>query len=291
MKKVFLFIMLLCCSIVFTGCGNSNSYDGQAVETINIIVNKNMMDIAVASASTSYRYSEAEGDISLLFNNVIFDSYRIDGEGNYIFSKVMYDSIAYQMVSGNTTPNIIIKFGNREVNIECSSMNVPKNLQIYVLNGKVHVSDEGNNIEVISVNGEDYVDRNKITKVKIEKYSDTEAKVTFYNVLGEGKEIVKDKELSSVLLTWKISALDSKRDPLKSWEKSDNDRSANLQIIPYGTDGNKYYIISMTSLGNEAAHGHNLSDTMVKIDYIRYDGWDLVDTGLLSSEDSIYKPY
>ena len=72
MKKVFLFIMLLCCSIVFTGCGNSNSYDGQAVETINIIVNKNMMDIAVASASTSYRYSEAEGDISLLFNNVIF---------------------------------------------------------------------------------------------------------------------------------------------------------------------------------------------------------------------------
>ena len=300
MKKVFLFIMLLCCSIVFTGCGNSNSYDGQGVETIEINVNKEALNEAISKAlnQNSSRAVDSESEISLKFNDVEINNYKINGEGDYIFKQIMYERVALQMITGEataTSSTIIINIANKELKIIFENINdLPKDMEIYMgEDGTIKMRNGEQSVLVYSVNNVQYISDeklNKITEVVIEKYnnSNTQAKATFYNEYHQGKEILKDSSLYSELFDWEISALYSNGKTIKSWKKSDNDSSKNLKIEPQGKDGNKYYIISLTELGKDVANGHDLSNTSIRINYIKYDGLDIVNRGLL--EDTIYIP-
>ena len=76
----------------------------------------------------------------------------------------------------------------------------------------------------------------------------------------------------------------------QSWTK-EKDASDNKLLITYENDivsGEKYYTINLTSSGVSSAHGHNLDNTRVKIDYIRKGGYDVIDTGIL--EQAMWMP-
>ena len=130
-------------------------------------------------------------------------------------------------------------------------------------------------------NGEEYlVDLDDITDVEISRLSSLSAKVVFKNILKESQKLDFD--------TWKISALDSNLEPIHSWTSEKDGADKKLDISFVNDIEEKYYTINLTSSGISSANGHNLDNTIVKIDYIRKGIHDVVDTGIL--EQATWKP-
>ncbi len=279
MKKFIQFILLVCCCIVFTGCGgNSNSYDG----AYRITVSKNIID--AESNSSSRAATSGAKDIELFLNGVEFPGHSFDSDKNYIFTKVMFEQEAHEILSGaSTTVNITIN-GNEVLSLVFERItSLSEGIYIKKLSDGSYLVRNGSVNKKIIKDGEHYlVDLDEITNVEISKISSLSAKVTFRNILKESQKIDFD--------SWKISALDSNSVPIKSWtsEKDSSDKKLN---ISYESElGEKYYIINLTSSGVDSANGHNLDNTSVKIDYIRKDGHDVVDTGILDLEQATWYP-
>ena len=184
-----------------------------------------------------------------------------------------------------TMTTILITVGDNKnspmYNIVCENIKeLPTNLNIRLNNKLVKIVNNNNNqVSIQSVNGETegYTDADEITKVSIEKYGNNlNAKVTFYNAFNQSKKIEYD--------SWKISALDTDLEVLHSWTKSSNENtSSNLNISENVSGNDIYYIVSLTTLGKSAAGNHNLDNTIVKIDYIRLNEKDQIDTGVLEA--------
>lgn len=268
MKKLFLSILLLCCCIVFTGCGgNSNSYDG----AYRITVSKNIIDDESVTSSRAAT-SDAK-DIKLFLNGVEFPGRSFDSEGNYIFTKVMFEQEVYQILSGaSTTVNITIN-GNDILSLVFKKVtSLKEGIYIKKLSDGSYLVRNGSVDKEIIKNGEEYlVDLDDITDVEISRLSSLSAKVVFKNILGESQKL----DFNS----WKISALDSYLKAIHSWTSLEESSDKKLDISYDITE--KYYTINLTSQGVSAAGNHNLNNTIVKIDYIRKDGHDVVDTGIL----------
>ena len=282
-KRIFLFIMLLCCCVVFTGCGgNSNSYDDADVSNLNITVCNNVINTETISYTS--RASINNSDLRLFYNDTEFLGHSSDSEKNYVFTNVMYTSKAYEMTNANTTSKIVIALasGEKLYEIEFANIDLPMNLFIRLENDKIVMKNGANPVYILKVNGktDGYTDLTEVTEVKIEKYDSTTAKVTFYNVLKQGIKLN--------YAYWKISALNSKLDPIQSWTNEENTSSPKLIIsTPQGIDN--YYLISLTESGIASAHSHNLDNTIVGIDYITdSEHNDLVSTYVLSQ--GIYRP-
>ncbi len=282
-KRIFLFIMLLCCCIVFTGCGgNSNSYDDADVSNLHITVYNNVINTETNSYST--RASINNSDLRLFFNDIEFQGHSSDSENNYVFTNVMYTSKAYEMTNADASSTIIIALTTGETlyKIEFANIDLPVNLSIRSENGKIVMYNGANPVHILKVNDktDGYTDLTEVIEVKIEKYNSTTAKVTFYNVLKQGIKLD--------YTYWKISALNSELDPIESWTNEENSSSTKLNISkPQGTDN--YYLISLTESGLASAHSHNLANTIVGIDYITDSNHkDLVSTYVL--RQGIYRP-
>ena len=274
MKKFIQFILLVCCCIVFTGCGgNSNSYDG----AYRITVSENIID---EGSSSSRAVISGTKDVKLFLNGVEFPG-RSYSEGNYTFTKVMYEQEAYQILEGASTTVSITINGSETFSIGFEKV-TSLNEGIYIkknTNGSYIVSNGTVVKTVIMINRNPIVDVDDITDVEISKLSSLSAKVTFRNILNESKKIDFD--------SWKISALDSNLDTIHSWTKEKDNDDQKLEILYNSIE--KYYTINLTSNGVSAARSHNLDNTRVKIDYIRKGGLDVVDTGIL--EQATWMPY
>lgn len=273
MKKLFLSILLLCCCVVFTGCGgNSNSYDG----AYKITVSKNIINDETVSSSRAA--TSGTKDIELFLNGVEFPGQSFDSDQNYVFTKVMYEQDAHKVLSGaSTTVSIFSVDGEKRKEILSIVFqrvtSLGEGLFIKKTGGSYIVINGTTQKEVIQVNGENLVDLDEITGVEISKLSSLSAKVTFRNILKESKKLDFD--------SWKISALDSNLEEIHSWtsEKDSSDKKLEISFVNDITE--KYYTINLTSSGITSANGHNLDNTIVKIDNIRKDGHDVVDTGIL----------
>ena len=288
-KKISLIIMLLFTCIVFTGCGgDTNSYDNADVNNLNITVYNNVINTGTNSNST--RISINNSDLRLFYNDIEFQGHSYDKEKNYVFTNVMYTSKAYEMTNAYATSTIIIALTNGEklYKIEFANIDLPVNLSIKLENGKIVMHNGANPVVIIKVetNGvvEEYTDLKEVKEVKIEKFDNTTAKITFINEAKQGIKL----EFKS----WKISALDSNLEPFHSWSSEDNKSSRNVEINgPIGTDNLKYYLVSLTSEGESIASSYkrDLTNTIVGIDYIRdADHNDLVPSYVL--EQGIYRP-
>ena len=280
LKKSILFIMLLLTCIVFTGCNNTDNYDDSDITTLKVTVDKNLINGSNSSERASYDLN----NLNLYFNGTLFQGHNLDTEGNFIFTNVMYTEKAYEMSNPATMTTILITVGTdtKLYNIVCENIKeLPTSLFISLKNKLVKMVNNGNKqVFIQSVNGETdgYVDADEITRVKIEKYENNnlKAKVTFYNGFNQSKKIEYD--------SWKISALNEDLDVLQSWTKSSNDNaSLNLNLDEIVSGNDIYYIVSLTSLGKNAARSHNLDNTIVKIDNIRLKDKDQVDTGVLEA--------
>ena len=279
MKKLFLSILLLCCCIVFTGCGgNSNSYDGAYKITVSDnIINGDLVESSRAVASE-------RKNVDLYLNEVKFPGHSFDSEGNYIFTKVMFDQEAQDVLSGGASTNVSIYDGEvRIFSIDFEKV-IDLNKGLFIKktsDGSILVVNGNETKTIIKINDEPMVDLDEITKVEISRLSSLSAKVVFRNILKESQKLDFD--------SWKISALDSNLETIHSWtsEKDSSDKKLDISYVSEIT-GEKYYTINLTSEGVSAAGSHNLDNTIVKIDYIRKGGFDVVDTGIL--EQATWKP-
>ena len=277
MKKLFLSILLLCCCIVFTGCGgNSNSYD----DAYRITVSKKVVD-TYQGITSARAVADERKNVDFYLNGVEFPGHSFDTDGNYIFTKVMYDQEAQDILLGaSTTLSLSIDGLKLTLDIEkVTDLNAgifwdkQSDGSYIVMNGNVRKT-------IIRINGDSLVDLNEITKVEISKLSSLSAKVVFKNILNETQKLDFD--------SWKISALDSNLEPIHFWtsEKDASDKKLDISFVNNITE--KYYTINLTSQGVSAAGSHNLDNTIVKIDYIRKGGLDVVDTGIL--EQATWQP-
>lgn len=290
MKKLFFLITLLSLCIISVGCGgSSNSSNGSAIKNLTVRVANNIIN---SQQQASDRASIALSDVKLFFNGVEFPGHSML-DGDYIFTKIMYEADALQMISNSKTSNIKISFNQQEIKIDFEKAKaIPENLMIKLNNntGKVAVSNNGNDLTVIKVNDEEYVSLDEIVKVSIDKLGDLSAKVTFFNILDEGLLIDYDE--------WKITGYssytsESVNTPLKSWTRTLNNTDKKLNINSSGTVGNNWYEITLTNEGEASAKSYNLNNTFIKIDYIRKKDAndnlkDVVDTGIL--QNAIYRP-
>ena len=280
LKKSILFIMLLVTCIVFTGCNNTDSYDDSEVSTLKVTVDKNLIN----GSNSSERASYDPNNLNLYYNGIIFQGHSLDSDGNFVFTNVMYNDKAYEMSHPATMTTILITVGTDTplYNILCANVNnLPTNLYISLTKDKlIKITNEGYSVAIKKVNeDEDNYSQamDTVTKVLIEKNGNNlNAKVTFYNEYGMGIDLDFD--------SWKISALDEDLEVLHSWTKTENDyTSSNLNVVKEVSGNNTYYVVSLTSMGMSAAKSHNLDNTIVKIDYVRKEGKDVVDTGVLEA--------
>ncbi len=286
LKKSILFIMLLFSCIIFTGCaGNADSYDDSEVCTLKVTVDKNLIN-SNSEQSANTRASFDLNSLNLYFNGVLFQGHSLDSDSNFVFTNIMYKDKAFEMSNPASKTTILITVGENKntpmYTVVCKNIiNLPTNLHINLKNNLLNMTNEGNSVKIYKVNTDiydSYAELDEIEKVKIEKYKDNlNAKVTFYDNKNSNQGVAIDYESCS----WKITAFNSKLEPLRSWTKSDNDTSNNLNIQEVNKDDTTYYVISLTSSGISDANSHNLDNTIVKIDYIRKDGKE-IDTNVLN---------
>ena len=287
LKKSILFIMLLLTCIVFTGCaGNSDSYNDSDVSTLKVTVDKNLINGSNSSERASYDLN----NLNLYFNGVLFQGHSLDSDGNFVFTNVMYTQIAQDKLYKKKYSTIKISVGEIKnpdddeivmpYTIEFANIDLPADLHIYLNNKLVGMTNQGNQVHIKSVNGEDegYEDPEKITKVKYEKYNNNNltAKVTFYNAFNESKDIGEYNSYS-----WQITIKNPDSGNIVSWTSEDNKSSKYLDIQKEGSEKNPYYIIYLTSLGKDKIGNHTLDDTNVKIDYIKNGSDNVVDPSVL----------
>ena len=141
MKKFIQFILLVCCCIVFTGCGgNSNSYDG----AYRITVSESIINDGLAAAIRTSSSDSVARDITLKFNDIEFPGHSFDSKGNYIFTKVMFEQDAYEMTSRN--PSVIKLYNGSDTEplatIEFERLvSLPQNIDISMnKNGDIEIA-------------------------------------------------------------------------------------------------------------------------------------------------------
>ncbi len=285
MKKFIQFILLVCCCIVFTGCGgNSNSYDG----AYRITISKKYLDAEPASSSRAA--TSGAKDIKLFLNGVEFPGHSFDSDGNYIFTKVMFEQEANQVISHE--PSIIELFEGSKEEDALAVFEVervaplPQSIIITWIDA-THFRIDGSNGSIgayyyTNASGIKYPQEGlkKVKRVEIKKIDSLKARVTFYNVDNIGVEIDYD--------SWTISGTDKGNNKSASYTYSENEANRYFLVTPSidGDSENGYsisYIISLTDNGETKANvgNHTLDNTIVKIDNIIKDGHNVVDTGIL----------
>ena len=275
MKKLFLSILLLCCCIVFTGCGgNSNSYDDAYRITVSKdIINDNLIESVRADVS-------AAREIKLCLNGVEFPGHSFDSE-NYIFTKVMYEQEASQIISSRNTS--LIELFDGEILLATIEFDIaaplPQNITvaksgIYIImtgsNGEIDVEyytpRDGNPIEQEGLK--------KVKDIRLEKVDELIAKVTFYNSRGNTVHINFD--------SWKITAIKQNGDSV-SWTSEQNKADSSPLLITPSVNGSaKYYTINLSSKGEDKVGSHTLANTSIRINEIKLNGKDVLSADVLS---------
>ena len=273
MKKLFLSILLLCCCIVFTGCGgNSNSYDGAYRITVSKdIINDNLNESARADISVAR-------DVRLCLNGVEFPGHSSDSD-NSIFTKVMFEQEASQIISSRNTSLIELFDGSSDIpfaTIEFERVApLPQSIIITRIDA-THVSMAGSNgsIDVLDYNGVEQEGLNKVKDIRLEKVDELIAKVTFYNSRGNTVHIDFD--------SWKITAIKQNGDSV-SWTSEQNKAdSSPLLITPSVNGSTKYYTINLSSKGEDKVGSHTLNNTSIRINEIKLNGKDVLSADVLS---------
>ena len=272
MKKLFLSILLLCCCIVFTGCGgNSNSYDGAYRITIDgRIIDDN------SNASERASVSGAR-DVKLCLNGVEFPGHSFDTDGNYIFTKVMFEQEADQVISQN--PSVIELFeGSSDeafATIEFERI-VPLPQSIIITRtgaNKISMTGSNGSIDAYYYNGVEQDGLKRVSDIRLEKTDKLIAKVTLFNSLGNSVHVDFDY--------WKITAIKPNGDSV-SWTSTQNEVDSRLLITPSVNGSVKYYTINLSSKGEEKIGSNTLENTSIRINEIKNNGADVLPADVLS---------
>ena len=278
-KKISLIIMFLFTCIVFTGCGgDTNSYDN----AFRITVSKKIIDdkLAALDNSKSSRLAVDKTNVKMKFNDVEFPGHAFDSNGDYIFTKVMYESEAYKTASNKTS---IIEFyitsdggsNTTFATIEFEKqVPLPQNINISINNnGNIVMVGSNGSIDVYYYCGEPQEGLKKVKDISLEKINKLKAKVTFLNTLGDGVLIDYDY--------WKITAIKENNDSV-TWTSSQNKSDKNLIIEEVKNGDSYYYTFTLSSKGEGLVGSHNLDNTSIIINEIKNDGKDVLSADILS---------
>ncbi len=282
MKKLFLSILLLCCCIVFTGCGgNSNSYDN----AYRITISKEIINKGDSGESSRAATSERR-DVKLFLNGVEFPGHSFDSDGNYVFTKVMYNQEANEICSHDTSSFIELFEGSSELPFDTTEFEslVPlfQTIIAYIGDdGKIHMFGGNREISIYNHNGEEQEGLKKVEKVEIEKVDSLTAKVTFKNGKGECVDI-------GFYDSWTISGTDI-TDNTKSASYTYNENKKKTYFIVENFNKGVYNI-SLTSDGETKATlgNHTLNNTEITINEIKNGDKDVVDPSILKK--AVYRP-
>ncbi len=254
MKKFIQFILLVCCCIVFTGCGgNSNSYDGAYRITVDkAIINGNNASLRMAEASGTV-------DVTLKYNGVEFPGHSFDSDGNYIFTKVMSGEDIAQMTSRQ--PSIIEISSGLIHTIKFQVLDpLPQKIVISMNNqGGIKMYGSNGVIDVYFYDDDKQDGYYKVKDISLKKENSLTAKVTFYNSLG--------KTIPINYNSWKITASNSKGNSV-TWTSEQNSSDIIINECDNGDD-EAYYTITLSSKGEGIVGSHSLDDTSVRIDEIK----------------------
>ena len=267
MKKLFLSILLLCCCVVFTGCGgNSNSYDESEADAYRITVSDNIINQANNTVSTARSASSDKKEVKLFLNGVEFPGHSFDTDGNYIFTKVMYATeVAKMAVKSSYTIKLVIEGNSNPTEIVFEKQPVlPRNIMVKKIDSNnISMFGDNGDIDAFYYNGVEQAGLTKVKDIKIEKLNSLTAKVTFLNALGNGVLIDYDY--------WKITATKLNGESV-SWSSNQNGSNINLLITPSENGNSDFYTITLTSKGEDKIGSHSLDNTYVKIDDIKKNG-------------------
>ena len=269
MKKLFLFIMLLCCSIVFTGCsGTGNSFDGDSsVDNYRITVSREIIDSAVDSLVFERAASTSENrNVKLYFNNIEYPGHSFDTDGNYIFTKVMYYDDSRKMLlqgAASSTIKLYVETLSKPVVIVFKALSdLPTDIFIDNIGEGIKMVGNNTDIPVYYYNDEEQSGLKKVESVKIEKVNSMTAKVTFFNALGKG--------VSIDYTSWKISGVDIKTGDSGSYTYTENETNNYFLVTPCVAGDSSYYTITLTNKGESKADAanHTLDNTEITINEI-----------------------
>ena len=290
MKKLFLFIMLLCCSIVFTGCsGTGNSFDGDSsVDNYRITVSREIIDSAVDSLVFERAASTSENrNVKLYFNNIEYPGHSFDTEGNYIFTKVMYYDDFRKMLSmaATSTIKLYVETLSKPVVIVFQDLSsiLPTDLFIDKTGEGINIlANNTNPLDVYYYNDVEQSGLKSVKSVKIEKVNSMTAKVTFLNALNKGVLIDFDY--------WKISGTDMHSDNSGSYTYTENETNSYFLVTPCVAGDSSYYTITLTNKGESKADAaeHTLDNTEIKIDEIKKNGNNVLKSDVLKT--AVYHP-
>lgn len=283
MKKLFLFIMLLCCSIVFTGCsGTGNSFDGDSsVNNYRITVSREIIDSAVESLYFERAASTSENrNVKLYFNNIEYPGHSFDTDGNYIFTKVMYAEDSYKMLSGaSSTIKLYVETLSKPVVIVFKALSeLPTDIFIDNIGEGIKIVGNNTDIPVYYYNDKEQSGLKKVESVKIEKLNSMTAKVTFFNALGKG--------VSIDYTSWKISGVDIETGDSGSYTYTENETNSYFLVTPCVAGDSSYYTITLTNKGESKADAanHTLDNTEITINEI------VLRDGSVIAKDTRYTP-
>ncbi len=291
MKKLFLFIMLLCCSIVFTGCsGTGNSFDGDSdVNNYRITVSREIIDSAVESLYFERAASTSENrNVKLYLNNIEYPGHSFDTDGNYIFTKVMYYDDFRKMLSvGSTTIKLYVETLSKPVVIVFQAIQdlgeLPTDFFIDKTGEEINIlANNTNPLDVYYYNDKEQSGLKSVKSVKIEKVNSMTAKVTFINALNKGVLIDFDY--------LKISGVDIHSGNSGSYTYTENETNSYFLVTPCVAGDSSYYTITLTNKGESKADAaeHTLDNTVIKIDEIKKNGKDVLDSNALNT--AVYHP-
>ena len=282
MKKFIQFIVLMCCCVVFTGCsGNSNSFDNADTNAYRIYVSENIINKGNNTMIASGRAASAERvDAELFSNGVEFPGHSSDAYGNYIFTKVMYESEASQIISAaSNTIRIMVGLNTKPIEIVYDRV-LPQNTYIdgKANSDEIHMHSDSGEIDVYLYNGVQQAGLTKVKNVRIEKVNSVTAKVTLLNGLGQG--------LHKSFNYWKITGVDINTGDTGSYTYTENETEKGrfFIITPSGEGDSKFYTITLTSKGEAKsdASSHTLDNTEIQINEIKLNGEDVVEKSILS---------
>ena len=283
MKKLFLFIMLLCCSIVFTGCsGTGNSFDGDSsVDNYRITVSREIIDSAVESLYFERAASTSENrNVKLYFNNIEYPGHSFDTDGNYIFTKVMYYDDSRKMLSGaSSTIKLYVETLSKPVVIVFKALSeLPTDIFIDNIGEGIKIVGNNTDIPVYYYNDKEQSGLKKVESVKIEKLNSMTAKVTFFNALGKG--------VSIDYTSWKISGVDIETGDSGSYTYTENETNSYFLVTPCVAGDSSYYTITLTNKGESKADAanHTLDNTEITINEI------VLRDGSVIAKDTRYTP-
>ncbi|MBR4329752.1 MAG: hypothetical protein IKP71_07845, partial [Candidatus Riflebacteria bacterium] len=233
-------------------------------------------------------------EIKLCLNGVEFPGHSFDSDGNYVFTKVMYEQEANQVIS--QSPSIIELFeGSSDeafVTIDFERVApLPQSIIITRIDAN-HISMAGSNgsidVNYYIIPSGRYPQEGlgKVKRVEIKKVDSLTARVTFYNGANKGVEIEYD--------SWKISGIDKTTGKSASYTYNENEKryfKVEPSIEGDSIDGYSIaYIISLTSDGETKATlgNHTLDNTEITINEIKNGDKDVVDPSILKK--AVYRP-